>query len=63
MCYITIIHISYDKIGISTLFWHGAKAAMIIDHCTQHEQNPLIHLKYITTTYKMYAIMDITSTF
>ena len=24
-------------------------ASMIIDHCTKHEQNPLIHLRYITT--------------
>ena len=25
------------------------KATMIVDHCTQHEQNPLIHIRYITT--------------
>ena len=25
------------------------QASMMVDHCTQHEQNPLIHLRYITT--------------
>ena len=25
------------------------KASLVVDHCTQREQNPLIHLRYITT--------------
>ena len=44
----------------SILYVH--KASMTVDHCTQHKQNPLIHLRYITT-YKLYDIMDMNVTF
>ena len=25
------------------------KASIMVDHCTQHQQNPLIHLRYMAT--------------
>ena len=34
----------------------------MVDRCTQYEQSPLIHLRYITTN-KIYEIMDINVTF
>ena len=48
---ITKIQKSYKKIGIRTLFWHGAKVyfmcikPLVVDHCTQHEQKQHIYLK------------------
>ena len=36
---------------------------MMVDHCTWHEHNPLIHFIYITTNIQMYDIMDINGTF
>ena len=54
---ITKIHSSYDKIGISILIWHRAIVHFmyikplwwLITVQNEHEQNPLIHLRYSTT--------------
>ena len=47
------IHYSYDTIGITKLFWHRAKVYFIcikpLWWLTQHEHNPRIHFRYITT--------------
>ena len=57
MRYIPQIHNSYDKIGTGTMYpmwgqnqriFYVHQTSMMVDHCTQHGQNPLIHLWYIT---------------
>ena len=71
---ITKINNSYDKISITTLFWHRAKVyfmcikplSMVVDHCTQYEQNPPFHFRYITTNiqnlWNIYHFMNINAT-
>ena len=39
------------------------KASIMVDHCTQYEQTPRIHLRYITTNIHNFWKMDINSTF
>ena len=52
----------YPILAQSQSICYVHKAAMMVDHCTQHEQNPLIHLQYITI-YKIYKIIDLNATF
>ena len=39
----------YPILAQSLSIFYVHKASMMVDHCTQYEQNPWIHIRYITT--------------
>ena len=58
---ITNIHNSHHKIAIYIYKYPSLAQNKSIIY-VQHEQNPLIHLRYITTKIPIYDIMDINAT-